>query len=90
MKTKRQEFETNPEKFMLKCGVYGKTFLPTTYSQYKNLMTKSRKYNRPFYCSKSCSNHKRVKNTCECEHCGKNFWYDVIVTREYYSLKEEE
>ena len=26
----------------------------------------------------------------ECEHCGKNFWYDVIVTREYYSLKEEE
>ena len=25
----------------------------------------------------------------KCEYCGKNFWYSVIVTREYYSLTED-
>ena len=26
----------------------------------------------------------------ECEHCGKRFWYEVEVTREYHSRKEDE
>ena len=26
----------------------------------------------------------------ECEHCGKNFWYSVTVTRTYWSEKDNE
>ena len=26
----------------------------------------------------------------KCEYCGKNFWYEVIVTREYCSSKAED
>lgn len=73
MKTKRQLFEEHPEQFMLKCGVCGKMFLPDSYDQYKNLLVKSKKYNRMFYCSQKCRNDKFGTKKCHCDNCDKEF-----------------
>lgn len=73
MITKAELFKIHPEKFMLKCGICGKYFLPISYTQYKNLTIKAKNYNRLFYCSNECKKLKFGTKKCICNFCGKEF-----------------
>lgn len=74
--SKQQDFINNPSDFKLICSVCGKSFIPESYKQYDNLMKKSRKYNRGFYCSDECRKSKKITNihNLTCLHCGKEYY----------------
>lgn len=46
------------------------------------------------YCGQEQYGHEPDEMTAfmcstQCEHCGRDFWYSVTVTREYSSTKDE-
>lgn len=88
---KEQLFNEHPEQFMLKCGVCGKEFLPTSYKQYNNLTKKARRYNRIFYCSNECKSIAKGTKKCICEYCGKEYYvtkYDFEHRKHHFCSKQ--
>ena len=73
---KKEYFNSNPNEFKLQCCVCGNFFIPQSYEQYKNLIIKSKKYNRGFFCSDECRKKKRNTNIHEltCMNCGKKYY----------------
>lgn len=91
MTNKEQLFNEHPEQFMLKCGVCGKEFLPSSYKQYDNLTKKARKYNRKFYCSNECKRIEKGSVKVTCETCGKEFFinkYDKEHRENHFCSRE--
>lgn len=88
---KEQLFKSNPEQFMLKCGICGKEFLPISYKQYDNLTKKARKYGRKFYCSDECRLLSKGTKKCKCETCGKEYYvskYDYEHRKHHFCSKQ--
>lgn len=91
MITKAELFKIHPEQFMLQCGVCGKSFLPNSYVQYKNLILKAKKYNRMFYCSNECKKIKFGTKKCKCTMCSKEFeinQYDIQHRKLHFCSKD--
>ena len=79
--------DINYETKQLKCGVCGKWFNPKDDKQFYNLIKKSNKYNRPFYCSDECKRIKRGSKYLNCATCGKQIYViaSAIRTNNYCS-----
>lgn len=73
----------NYETKELKCGVCGKWFKPISREQFNNLVSKSKRLNRLFYCSDTCKRLKNGSIKVLCDNCGKEIMIKQSAKKEH-------